>query len=158
MKSKMSKVVSAIGGLMVFAVAGTAMGDWGANFSIHSGADAKFCLDVKGDAKGAGTPVQVWTCHKGENQRWAFSRGTDDWGTIVGTGGLCLALHDNGKSAYSYGCTGADNQKFKQDSTGRITHKESGKCLSLPSVSDGALLEVAACDATPKQTWKFQKE
>jgi hypothetical protein len=155
--NRMTKVIGAVGGLMVLGVAGTAAAEWGVNLTVHSGADAKYCMDVKGGGKGAGTPVQVWSCTRSENQRWAMARGTDDWGHLVGTGGLCLALHD-GKPAYTYGCADTDNQKFKVDGSGRLTHKESGKCVTIQNIGDGQLLELAACDATPKQTWTFQSE
>ncbi|HEY8074078.1 MAG TPA: RICIN domain-containing protein [Labilithrix sp.] len=154
--SKKRLIVGLSGGLLVLAIAGPAAA-WGVGLSVHSAADEKLCIDAKHDGKGAGTVVQLHTCNNTEAQRWAVARNTDNWGQIIGPGGLCLADKPSSKSAYLYGCTFADGQLWKQEN-GRLTQKSSGKCLTVANVATDEPLVLETCANVPKEVWKFKQE
>lgn len=65
-----------------------------------------FCLDV--DTLDY-TDVQIWDCHYGANQQWAFRRAL-----LRGYGGLCLTRPNVGPGAVTMEtCTGADTQLWR---------------------------------------------
>ena len=53
---------------------------------IRNAAGGK-CLDVAGGNPAAGTPIILWPCHGGPNQRWTVTKE----GQIRGLGGKCSA-------------------------------------------------------------------
>jgi hypothetical protein len=42
---------------------------------IHPRQNPAQCLDVFGQGKSTGTPIDVWKCNNGENQQWALKAG-----------------------------------------------------------------------------------
>lgn len=70
------------------------------------------CLDVTGNGTADGTPVQLWDCFGGGNQRWTAANGT-----LVNVGsGLCLDVIGNntadGARLQIWSCTGGANQRW----------------------------------------------
>jgi 1-phosphatidylinositol phosphodiesterase len=70
------------------------------------------CLDVSGGSSANGTNVALWTCHGGQNQKWAYDAST---GFMRSALGKCL---DNRGQAYNGGeiviwdCVNSNNLKF----------------------------------------------
>ena len=80
--------------------------------TVYSG-DSRRCLDASGNGTANGTPVIIWTCHGGTNQKW--NRNGD--GTITNVqSGLCLEVSGsataNGALVQLWSCTGGTNQRW----------------------------------------------
>ena len=67
---------------------------------------------MEGGKTDEGTPVILYTCNGGANQKWRFEKGA-----LVGIGGNCLDVKGNkskdGQPLVLYRCTGGANQKWK---------------------------------------------
>lgn len=114
---------------------------------IHSAVNPALCLDVAGGRPAPRAPVQLFSCHGRENQRWNLAPGADG-ATITGIGGLCLDIRGvrsaNGASAEVFPCNGGGNQQFRMLADGRMQEVSTGKCLT--AMGDGAPLVVEPCD------------
>ena len=55
--------------------------------AIHPRGEHAKCLDVFGQSKSVGTPIDVWRCNGGENQEWALKAG----GLVSSFSQLCLS-------------------------------------------------------------------
>jgi hypothetical protein len=70
------------------------------------------CLEVAAGHTEDGTPVQMWNCHGGPNQRWQFLDGQ-----FIGIANKCLDVAggntDAGTPIVLWRCTGAPNQRWR---------------------------------------------
>jgi len=125
---------------------------------IHSVVSPDLCFDAKGNRAVPHTPIEVFSCHGRENQRWFLGGGPTGGTTITGIGGLCLDIHGarsrDGASAQLYPCNGGGNQEFKITPDGRIHEVANGECLTATGGAPGSRIVVAPCDAqNPGQAW-----
>lgn len=112
------------------------------------------CMDVKGNTAANGTPIILWPCHQGGNQKWTYYSD----GTIRGLSGKCLDVKGNnpanGTSVILWPCNGGVNQKwsFRSNSTIRGL---AGKCLDVKgnSSTDGTPLILWPCHGGANQQW-----
>lgn len=112
-----------------------------ASLMITSGpSEGQYCMDVQGNGQANGTPVFLYHCHGGENQRWVFTRNTDGTSSIVGTGGMCLdvqgANRADGTPVQINQCHFNANQRFRVLEDGHLRDMNSGKCLTLMAERD----------------------
>ncbi|MFC7844369.1 endo-1,4-beta-xylanase [Streptomyces sp. NPDC057382] len=111
------------------------------------------CLDVPGTSTTDGTQLQLWDCHSGTNQQWAYT----DAGELRVYGNKCLdaAGTGNGAKVQIYGCWGGDNQKWRLNSDGTIVGVQSGLCLDAVSAgtANGTLIQLYSCSGGGNQRW-----
>lgn len=117
------------------------------------------CLDVHGpDVGNNGGHVQVWDCHRGENQRWRLTNSQ-----LVDAAGLCLdveasAMHSNGGRVQVWQCNGSQQQQWSYD--GRQLRNGGGLCLDVhapDAAKNGARVQVWQCSGAANQQWMLQK-
>jgi hypothetical protein len=127
----------------------------GTNLTIRSAAGRDFfCMDAAGDRKADGTPVMVYHCHPGENQRWTVTASEGGWSALIGTGGFCLDVRGgnsraDGTPVQLWRCHFGHNQRFRFTPDGRIVELDSGKCLMAVNERDGAPIILDNCDGNP---------
>jgi hypothetical protein len=70
------------------------------------------CLDVSGGGSADGTPIIFWSCHGGDNQKWAVVPS----GLIRSINGKCLdvsgGVSANGTPIILWSCHGGENQNW----------------------------------------------
>jgi len=98
------------------------------------------CLDVYGGSSADGANIVQWSCHSGNNQRWALTLLNDGYYEVKSVlSGKCMevagASTSNGTGVNQSTCTRANNQRWKFEVlTGggnRVTAKHSGKVLDV---------------------------
>jgi hypothetical protein len=97
------------------------------------------CVDVSGGSSADGANVIQWTCHSGNNQRWALHQMSDGYYQIKSKlSGKCLEVAGsstvNGANVQQMTCRGSNNQRWKFDWLGdsyMLTNKHSGKVLDI---------------------------
>ncbi|MEU1346200.1 ricin-type beta-trefoil lectin domain protein [Streptomyces sp. NPDC005795] len=116
------------------------------------------CLDATGNTGADGTPVQLWDCTGGANQRW----------TVRGDGsiralGACLDVSSgstaNGAKVQLYTCNGSGAQRWTYNaSTGDIVNTAADKCLDVTdrSTANGARTQIWTCTGAANQKWHLQ--
>ncbi|MFI0168902.1 endo-1,4-beta-xylanase [Streptomyces sp. NPDC017095] len=111
------------------------------------------CVDVPNSSTTDGTQVQLWDCHNGTNQQWAYT----DAGEFRIYGDKCLdaAGTGNGAKVQIYTCWGADNQKWRLNSDGSVVGVQSGLCLDAvgAGTANGTLLQLYTCSNSGNQRW-----
>ncbi|WP_412538404.1 ricin-type beta-trefoil lectin domain protein [Longispora sp. K20-0274] len=112
------------------------------------------CLDDTGSATTDGTPITLFTCHGGANQRWTFpGDGT------ARTLGKCLTAAGtaDGAAITLSTCTGGATQSWSYRRNGNLVNAASNKCLDVfggATTTDGARLAVWVCGYNQhNQTW-----
>lgn len=116
------------------------------NGEIASVVNPRKCIDVSGFQSGNGTPVHVWDCHGGSNQKWATANGL----SFVGWPNKCFNAHTTTAQRADvnlWDCVGVPQQEwvFAGDRVKGI----GGLCLSLKgtpsSWGDRTPLEINSC-------------
>ncbi|MGW5763803.1 endo-1,4-beta-xylanase [Streptomyces tendae] len=111
------------------------------------------CLDVPDASTADGTQLQLWDCHSGANQQWAYT----DAGELRVYGDKCLDAADSGNGAkvQIYSCWGGDNQKWRLNSDGSIVGVQSGLCLDAvgAGTANGTLIQLYSCSNGANQRW-----
>ncbi|MFJ7230587.1 endo-1,4-beta-xylanase [Streptomyces tendae] len=111
------------------------------------------CLDVPDASTADGTQLQLWDCHSGANQQWAYT----DAGELRVYGDKCLdaAGSSNGAKVQIYSCWGGDNQKWRLNSDGSIVGVQSGLCLDAvgAGTANGTLVQLYSCSNGANQRW-----
>ncbi|MEH0542526.1 endo-1,4-beta-xylanase [Streptomyces sp. B21-105] len=111
------------------------------------------CLDVPGASTADGTQLQLWDCHSGTNQQWAYTAA----GELRVYGNKCLDAGGtgNGTKVQIYSCWGGDNQKWRIDSDGTIVGVQSGLCVDTVAggTANGTLIQLSSCSSGGNQRW-----
>ena len=117
-------------------------------YTIATSANAKQLIDVEGASQKNGANVDVWKSNSGFNQKWAITRGSDNFYTIVSVSSG-KALDIDGASVlvganvlqWAQKKSGADNQKWaiQKNSDGSYTFisKLNGMALSVTGSANG---------------------
>jgi endo-1,4-beta-xylanase len=122
---------------------------------------ANKCLDVPNSTTTNGTRVQIWDCHTGSNQQWAYSS-AQELSVYTGSSRRCLdasgAGTANGTQVIIWTCHGGANQKWNRNSNGTITNVQSGLCMEVSgsSTANGALVQLWSCSSGTNQQWAAQ--
>jgi hypothetical protein len=70
------------------------------------------CLDALGGNSANGTPVILWSCHRGDNQLWEITNNRE----LLGIGNKCLDVSGggsaNGSPIILWTCHGGPNQRW----------------------------------------------
>ncbi len=118
------------------------------------GKDGK-CVNVPNGDTTDGTYLDYRTCNGGAEQQWTMKDGA-----IVGKGGKCIdipgGVTSDGTTLVLWTCeSGAAEQKWSV-ANDAIVGKD-GKCIDIPGgkTDDGAPVQIAGCDGSPEQKWKF---
>ncbi|WP_051811873.1 RICIN domain-containing protein [Kitasatospora sp. MBT63] len=103
------------------------------------------CLDLKDWGTVDGTPVQLWDCGTGWNQKWTRTGGT----LVNPQSGKCLDVAGgstaNGAKVQLWSCNGTGAQQWQFNANGTVVNPASGKCLDAGGSADGALLQIWDC-------------
>jgi hypothetical protein len=118
--------------------------------------DGGTCLDVRGGASAAGTPLQLFGCNHGAGQQFALQADN-----TLRTLGSCVAASGgtgNGAPVALAACTGAAGQTWTHRTDGTLLNPASGRCLDVPNgnTTPGAvLLQLYDCNSSAAQLWKL---
>jgi hypothetical protein len=110
------------------------------------------CLDVTGNNPADGTPVILWPCHGGPNQKWTLTKGQ-----IVGLANKCLDVSGgstaNGARVILWPCHGGANQHW-QVRNGEVLGIVD-KCLDVNggNPADGTPIISWSCHGGTNQIW-----
>ncbi|MGO8995692.1 MAG: RICIN domain-containing protein [Polyangiaceae bacterium] len=127
---------------------------------LRCAANDSYCIDAAQDGTAKRTPVRLFTCHGGENQRWRMTLDPNGSTSIAGVGGQCLDLQaehpTDGAKVDLAPCTGGPRQLFTYDASGHLRDVTSGKCLTVTKAARGTPVVALPCDAgNPGQAWTF---
>ena len=117
------------------------------------GIDGK-CLDAAGGSSADGTPVILWPCHGGSNQRWKVLPN----GTVLGINGKCLdalgGRSENGTPVIIWTCHGGDNQRWEITDNHQLLGI-GNQCLDASGfgLANGAPIILWACHGGANQRW-----
>ena len=116
--------------------------------TIHPNGNTKYCLDVQGNVRANGTPVQVYECNGTGAQQWTVKKGSGAV-QLAGTN-YCLDAGSNpgnGIKMKIWQCySGIPAQSWYYTDDNRIAVEGKGQCLDL---TDGK-----ASNANILQTWE----
>ncbi|MES2830672.1 MAG: ricin-type beta-trefoil lectin domain protein [Pseudomonadota bacterium] len=118
---------------------------------IKLSSQSNLCLDVQGAGKTNGTPVMLWTCHGGDNQKWEQSNNR-----LVVYGNKCLDVPGgntkDGTGLIIWDCqAGNNNQRWVKQSASFVW--SGTKCLDTPQGTVGSRASSSACNGTANQQW-----
>ncbi|MFC4149966.1 ricin-type beta-trefoil lectin domain protein [Micromonospora mangrovi] len=105
------------------------------------------CLDIAGNPGTDGTPVQLWDCWGGTNQKWTRTGST----FVNPATGKCLDVASgstaNGARVQLWTCNGTGAQNWQVNANGTITNPQSGKCLDAAGqgTANGTGIQIYAC-------------
>ncbi|MFP2959395.1 ricin-type beta-trefoil lectin domain protein [Myxococcus sp. 1LA] len=118
------------------------------------------CLDVAGGAFANGTPVLLWDCHGGPNQKWLLA----DNGTLMGDHFKCATVKDNNPAAgtpivMSDCIDGKASQQWKRTSLGQL-QGFGGRCISATggNTANGTSIILWDCLNVADQKWNVEVE
>ena len=121
------------------------------------GLDGK-CLDVEADNPAAGTPVNIYRCHGGENQRWRLDL-TSAPQRIVGLGDKCLIPGPDNRMVI--GECGSLGDLWQLVTTGpsspsALVNVATGLCLDVEGAvpADGTPTRLFTCHGGANQIWR----
>ncbi len=87
------------------------------------------CVDISGFGTGDGTPLQLWDCSGGWNQKWSYTNGT----LVNPQTNKCLdvagAGTGNGTRVDLWSCNGGGAQQWQIAGNGNVVNPQSGRCL-----------------------------
>lgn len=115
------------------------------------------CLDVPGWRFEPGTPVVMWSCHGGSNQRWQLTGGT-----VRTLNDQCLDVTwgatANGTPVQLATCSGNAAQRWVLTAAGDLVNPQSDKCLDVVDLNraDDARLQIWQCGGTANQKWSLR--
>ncbi|MEV4616054.1 ricin-type beta-trefoil lectin domain protein [Kitasatospora sp. NPDC049258] len=132
-------------GLAVNSFSYEANGSGGGPSGTVAGQQSGRCLDLKDWGTADGTPVQLWDCGAGWNQRWTRTGGT----LVNPQSGKCLDVAAgatvNGAKVQLWSCNGTGAQQWQLNANGTVVNPASGKCLDAGGSGNGALLQIWDC-------------
>jgi GH25 family lysozyme M1 (1,4-beta-N-acetylmuramidase) len=135
-----------------------AAADSGATGQIRQVGDTGKCLEDPGSGTANGSPVELWTCGSGTDQKWT----TVQDGTIRVLG-RCLDMDGTGAAANTalrlWTCdSGNPAQQWQAASDGELLNPSSGKCIYVPtdSAGNGTKPVVHACANDARHHWVRQ--
>jgi len=112
----------------------------GGVYLLHTQHAYDSCVDAGGD--GDGSPVQIWGCYGGANQRWKLEDRGSGWSLTEQKGFKALDIYqtyDNGAMTQTWGWSGAANQLWYPERQGDGSYafksKFSGKYLDVAGMS-----------------------
>ena len=129
---------------------------------IHTVTTGSQALDDPASSTTAGTQLDTWALHGGNNQKWTFTQQSDGSYTLVnGASNLCLDVNGGSTSAgaaiIQYTCNGGLNQRWQvAPITGggyTVTSAKSGLLLTTASTTNGALVTQQTNSNSALQHW-----
>jgi Ricin-type beta-trefoil lectin domain len=152
--------------------------NWDANFDALNEIEVRFnvpsaeiisrlaaltkCADVAGGSTQDGTPINLFGCHGGLNQRWMITS-TGVIRSRLGNLDKCLDVRggatQDGTPVQLFTCRGGANQQWTLMPSGSIRSLQSGKCLDIPSANtqDGTRLQIFTCHGGANQSWLIRR-
>ncbi|WP_369142714.1 family 20 glycosylhydrolase [Streptomyces sp. R44] len=129
---------------------------------VHTLASGGQALDVPGSSTTAGTRLDTWALHGGNNQKWTFTQQSDGSYTLVNVAsGLCVDVSGGSLSAgapvVQWTCTGGTNQRWRvtpvSGGTSTVASVKSGLLLTTASTANGALVAQQPDSGSALQRW-----
>ena len=115
------------------------------------------CVDITGFNTADGTPIQIWDCTGGWNQRWTNTNGA----FVNPQSGKCLNAPGtaNGTRITLATCNGGAAQQWQLRSNGNLANVQSGRCLDAvgQGTGNGTQLQIYDCVAAGQanQQWNL---
>jgi hypothetical protein len=119
------------------------------------------CLDVLGASSEPGTPLVIYDCHGGENQRFVFPPpGTSgEIRVMIGGAARCVdawaGAGADGTPLVAWPCHGGENQRWTR-TAGGVLHGIGGKCIDVQGARADNLAPVWlwTCHGGTNQRWE----
>jgi hypothetical protein len=109
------------------------------------------CIDVAGGRAVNGNYTQIYDCHSGPGQQWAFVNGT------LRSMGMCMttAGSSSGAALVIQSCNGGSAQLFRLTSAHDIVHSGTNTCVDVKGnkTAAGTRLQVWKCNGQTNQKW-----
>jgi hypothetical protein len=128
---------------------------------IASGQAAGQCMDVTGAAMTPGTPIQLYACHGGINQRFTYHPDTQEL-RAYNDSSMCLdassGIGQDGDRLIIWPCNSGANQKWSFNINNNEIRGINGKCVDASggNVANGAVVQIWSCNTGTNQSW-FRK-
>jgi hypothetical protein len=128
---------------------------------IASGQASGQCLDITGAGMAAGTPIQLYSCHGGSNQRFTYHPDTQELRAYADSP-LCVDASSgagkDGDRLIIWPCNGDVNQKWRFNINNGEIRGINDKCVDANrgSVANGTAAQIWTCNGGANQTW-FRK-
>lgn len=139
---------------------GTQQWRLGADGAVVNPASGK-CLDASGGGTANGTPLIVWGCHGGANQKWVR---TNVPGLLRGQeSGRCVDVPNgnraNGTRPTLFDCHGNTNQVWTSTASNQLTVFAT-KCLETAGggTADGTAVQIFDCNGSAGQRWRVRSD
>jgi Ricin-type beta-trefoil lectin domain len=122
------------------------------------GTGSKKCIDTNQVKFADGTKEQLYTCHDGAGQTWAYNA---DGELTVDGGKYCLdatgAGTANGTKLQLWSCHNGTNQEWTFSVHNALVGVGSGKCIDATNygTANGTQLQLWSCDDTTNQQWTW---
>lgn len=151
-----------IGALSVVLVVVLAFGWSAPAHSQSSGVTLRslgLCLDVDHGLTAQGTPVQLWNCHGGPNQRWVLDAGTIRSALAPN---LCLDVNEAssapGARVQIWPCHGGPNQRWTLEGGSIRSAIPGSMCLDVfqAVAANGTRVVSWNCNSQTNQQWSVQ--
>jgi hypothetical protein len=123
-----------------------------------TGSGSGRCIDTSGAKFTNGTNEQLWTCHNGAGQTWAYN---GDGELTVDGGRYCLDATGNGTANGTklelWRCRNTANQEWTFSVHNTLVGIGSGKCVNAAGAgtANGTQLQLWQCDAASSQRWSW---
>ena len=133
-----------MGSLVTFAGSGT-------TGPINPALSSSMCMDVKGIATAAGTPMQIWSCTTKSNQQFKWL----STGQIQVYGSMCLAGGSGkaGDAVVIQACATGTAQQWSATSSSGIKGINSMCVMANGGATNGTRLVLASCSGATNQQW-----
>jgi hypothetical protein len=108
------------------------------------------CIDVAGGRAVNNNYTQIYDCHTGAGQQWAFVNGT------LRAMGMCMTATGSGGSALVIrSCDGGSAQLFRHTSANDIVHSGTNTCVDVKDnkTAAGSRLQLWKCNGQGNQKW-----
>ncbi|KIJ30441.1 carbohydrate-binding module family 13 protein [Sphaerobolus stellatus SS14] len=119
--------------------------------NIHPMGNPNKCVDVQGDVRANGTPVQVFDCNGSEAQKWFVDPDGTHENVILSGGSFCLdagSTPGNFVPMKIWQCFNTlPQQTWIRTDDGRIALVNQGLCLDVPNgnLENGQVLQTFKC-------------
>lgn len=121
------------------------------------------CVNIKGGTTALGAPLIAWPCYGVQNDKWKYWPGTANIRALLGTTLRCMNISGGSVSStgstpvISWSCSTAyANERFEL--TGVQLKAMGNMCVTVPSATTSAQLEIRPCATQTYERWDFMKD
>jgi hypothetical protein len=112
-----------------------------------------YCMDVAGNSRKENTPVIMYPCHKGPNQKFTYNRNTRNIRSH--SSGKCISVSSKNRIVQQK-CNSRKTQQKWKHAKGRLVSIHQNKCLDVEGGHHNSGRLIAwPCHRGPNQRFRF---